>query len=130
MAAAAPTMNKKVVVIDDSQTVRTQVGAALRNAGFDVLEAADGDEGVALVNHFADIAMVLCDVHMPRMSGLDFLETIKKDGKNSSLPVLMLTTEGETKLVERAKKAGAKGWIVKPFKPERLVEAVKKLANG
>jgi len=122
-------MSKKVVVIDDSLTVRQQVGMALRQAGFEVLEAADGDEGVELVGRIADIAMVICDVNMPRMNGLDFLEAIKKDGKNANLPVLMLTTEGQPQLIERAKKSGAKGWVVKPFKPDLLVAAVKKLAS-
>ncbi|HEX6274669.1 MAG TPA: response regulator [Polyangiaceae bacterium] len=122
-------MSKKVVVIDDSQTVRQQVGMALRQAGFEVIEAADGDEGVELLGRVADVAMVICDVNMPRMNGLDFLDAIKKDGKNANLPILMLTTEGQPQLIERAKKSGAKGWVVKPFKPELLVAAVKKLAS-
>jgi two-component system, chemotaxis family, chemotaxis protein CheY len=120
-------MSKKVIVIDDSLTVRQQVGMALREAGFDVIEASDGDEGVDVVSRTADAAMVICDVNMPRMNGLDFLTEIKRDGKNANLPVLMLTTEGQPQLVERAKKSGAKGWVVKPFKPELLVAAVRKL---
>lgn len=120
-------MPKKVIVIDDSLTVRQQVGMALREAGFDVIEASDGDEGVEVVTRTADAAMVICDVNMPRMNGLDFLTEIKRDGKNPNLPVLMLTTEGQPQLVERAKKSGAKGWVVKPFKPELLVAAVRKL---
>jgi two-component system chemotaxis response regulator CheY len=122
-------MAKKVIVIDDSLTVRQQVGMALRQAGFEVLEASDGDEGVALIGRTVDVAMVICDVNMPRMGGLELLEYIKKDGKNPNLPVLMLTTEGQPQLIERAKKSGAKGWVVKPFKPELLVAAVKKLAS-
>lgn len=129
MSNVEPTMSKKVVVIDDSQTVRQQVGMALRQAGFEVIEAADGDEGVELLGRVADVAMVICDVNMPRMNGLDFLDAIKKDGKNANLPILMLTTEGQPQLIERAKKSGAKGWVVKPFKPELLVAAVKKLAS-
>src|SRR5204863_9035187 len=105
-------MRKKVIVVDDSATVRQQVGAALAQAGFEVIEAADGDEGVEVIGRTADAAMVICDVNMPRMSGLDLLETIKKDGKNAHLPVLMLTTEGQPQLIERAKKSGAKGWVV------------------
>ena len=120
-------MGKKVIVIDDSLTVRQQVGLALRQAGFDVLEASDGDEGVELVARTEDLSMVICDVNMPRMNGLEFLDIIKKDAKNQNLPVLILTTEGQPQLIERAKKSGAKGWVVKPFKPELLVAAVKKL---
>jgi two-component system, chemotaxis family, chemotaxis protein CheY len=120
-------MSKKVIVIDDSLTVRQQVGMALRQAGFEVLEASDGDEGVDLIAKTPDVSAVICDVNMPRMNGLDFLDAIKKDGKNQNLPVLMLTTEGQPQLIERAKKSGAKGWVVKPFKPELLVAAVRKL---
>src|SRR5690349_16688022 len=103
---------KKVIVIDDSVTVRQQVGMALRQAGFEVIEAADGDEGVELIGKTTDAAMVICDVNMPRMNGLELLEHVKKDGKNPNLPVLMLTTEGQPQLIERAKKGGAKGWVV------------------
>jgi two-component system chemotaxis response regulator CheY len=120
-------MPKKVIVIDDSATVRQQVAVALSQAGFEVIEAADGDEGVEVIGRNADAAMVICDVNMPRMNGLELLEAVKKDGKNANLPVLMLTTEGQPQLIERAKKSGAKGWVVKPFKPELLVAAVKKL---
>ncbi len=120
-------MRKKVIVIDDSATVRQQVAVALTQAGFEVIEAADGDEGVEVIGRTADAAMVICDVNMPRMNGLELLEAVKKDGKNANLPVLMLTTEGQPQLIERAKKSGAKGWVVKPFKPELLVAAVKKL---
>jgi two-component system chemotaxis response regulator CheY len=120
-------MSKKVIVIDDSATVRQQVGTALSQAGFEVVEAADGDEGVAMIDRMPDLAMVICDVNMPKMSGLELLEVVKKNDKNAKLPVLMLTTEGQPQLVERAKKAGAKGWVVKPFKPDLLVAAVKKL---
>jgi two-component system chemotaxis response regulator CheY len=120
-------MTKKVIVIDETVTVRQQVGTALRQAGFDVIEASDGDEGAELISRTTDAAMVICDVNMPRMNGLELLELIKKDGKNAALPVLMLTTEGQPQLIERAKKGGAKGWVVKPFKPELLVAAVKKL---
>jgi two-component system chemotaxis response regulator CheY len=120
-------MSKKVIVIDDSATVRQQVAIALSQAGFEVIEASDGDEGVEVIERTTDAAMVICDVNMPRMNGLDLLEAVKKDGKNANLPVLMLTTEGQPQLIERAKKSGAKGWVVKPFKPELLVAAVKKL---
>jgi two-component system, chemotaxis family, chemotaxis protein CheY len=120
-------MGKKVIVVDDSLTVRQQVGMALSQAGFEIVEAVDGQEGVEVVNRTTDAAMIICDVNMPRMNGLEMLETIKKDGKNANLPVLMLTTEGQPQLIERAKKSGAKGWIVKPFKADLLVAAVKKL---
>ena len=118
-------MAKKIIVIDDSPTVRQQVGMALKQAGFDVVEATDGEEGLSTIRNVKDAAMAICDVNMPRMNGLEMLEALARTG--SVLPVLMLTTEGQPQLVERAKKSGAKGWIVKPFKAELLVAAVKKL---
>jgi len=118
---------KKILVVDDSATVRHMVGAALRQAGFDVIEASDGAEGVAKVSTDQTIGMVILDVNMPHMSGLEALENIKRDGNNAGLSVVMLTSEGQQELIERAKRAGARGWIVKPFKAEMLVAAVRKL---
>jgi two-component system chemotaxis response regulator CheY len=118
-------MSKKILVVDDSATVRQQVGLALQQAGFTVVEAVDGVDGLTRVD--SSVSMVICDVNMPRMNGLEMIETIQREGKHK-LPILMLTTEGQPALIERAKKAGAKGWIVKPFKAELLVAAVTKLA--
>jgi two-component system chemotaxis response regulator CheY len=122
-------MGKRVMVVDDSRTVRQMVGAVLAHAGYDVVEAVDGIDGADKVEQTPDLAMVICDINMPRMNGLDMLDAVKKDGKNALLPVIMLTTEGKPHLISRAKEAGAKGWIVKPFKPELLLSAVKKLVG-
>ena len=119
-------MGKRVIVIDDSQTVRQQVRLTLSQAGFDVVEAVDGKDGLAVIQKTKDAAVAICDVNMPHMNGLEMLEALAQTG--SKLPVLMLTTEGQPQLIERAKKVGAKGWIVKPFKADLLVAAVKKLA--
>jgi two-component system, chemotaxis family, chemotaxis protein CheY len=116
---------KRVLIVDDSQTVRVQVAKALSGAGYEVLEAIDGVDGQDKVDESVD--MVICDVNMPRMNGLEMLEAIKRDGKNATLPCLMLTTECQPQLIERAKRAGAKGWIIKPFKAELLIAAVTKL---
>jgi two-component system chemotaxis response regulator CheY len=119
--------SKKVLVVDDSPTVRQQVSTALKQAGFEVVEACDGADGVSKVESDPLIGMAILDVNMPRMNGLEMLENVKGNGKNPNLHVIMLTSEGQQSLIERAKKAGAKGWIVKPFKAELLVAAVKKL---
>jgi two-component system chemotaxis response regulator CheY len=121
--------SKKVLIVDDSPTVRQQVGQALQLAGFQVLEAGDGVEGTAKVNSDPSIGMVILDVNMPRMSGLEMLERIKQDAQNTALQVIMLTSEGQRAMIERARNAGAKGWIVKPFKAELLVAAVQKLLS-
>jgi two-component system, chemotaxis family, chemotaxis protein CheY len=116
---------KKVLIVDDSLTVRQQVLLALRPGGFDVIEAFDGIDGLSTFEHAPDTAMIICDVNMPRMDGLDMVEAIQKRGLK--VPIVMLTTEGQPRLIARAKKAGVKGWIVKPFKPELLLAAVQRL---
>ena len=120
---------KKILVIDDSATVRQQVRKALADASFEVVEAEDGVEGLDVILGREDLAAVLCDVNMPRLGGLEMLEMLNAKGKRAGLPILMLTTEGQPALVQRAKAAGANGWIVKPFKAELLVATIRKLAN-
>jgi two-component system chemotaxis response regulator CheY len=122
-------MAKKIMVVDDSRTVRQQVGVTLTEAGYEVVEACDGIEGCEKITQQRDLAMVICDVNMPRMNGLDMVAAVKKDPRNGQLPMLMLTTEGQPALIARAKQAGAKGWIVKPFRPDMLVAAVKRLTG-
>ena len=117
-------MEKKILIIDDSASVRDRIREVLVGAGFDTIEAADGVEGLQTIVARDDLAGVVCDVNMPRMSGLQMLGFMKAKGRLEGLPVVMLTTEGQASLVQQAKVAGAKGWVVKPFKPESLVAAV------
>lgn len=120
-------MRKKVLIIDDSVSVRRQVSGVLAQAGFEVLEATDGLNGADQIRAQADLALVICDVNMPKLNGLDMLESLKDEIALRALPVVMLTTEGQPDAMARAKRSGAKGWIVKPFKEHLLVGAVKKL---
>lgn len=122
-------MGKKIIVIDDSQTIREQVATTLRKAGFEILEAVDGVDGAEVIERTPDAALAICDVNMPKKNGLELLEGLKESGRTNALPVLMLTTEGQPQLIERARKAGAKGWLVKPFKADLLLAAVKKLTS-
>lgn len=117
----------KVLVVDDSATVRQQVTAALTQAGIDVDEAVDGLMGVKRIRS-GGISCVVCDVNMPNMNGIQMVQEVKSDTQFASLPIIMLTTEGAKELIQQAKAAGACGWIVKPFKADMLVAAVKKLA--
>jgi two-component system, chemotaxis family, chemotaxis protein CheY len=123
-------MAKKILVIDDSASVRRQVSGVLCSAGFLVLEATDGLDGAERIRADADLALVICDVNMPRMSGLDMLESLKQEIADRGLAVVMLTTEGQPEAMARAKKSGAKGWIVKPFKEHLLLGAVQKLTQS
>jgi|SRR6185437_570518 two-component system chemotaxis response regulator CheY len=122
-------MAKTVLVVDDSSTVRQQVALALKQAGFDIVEAADGEEGLATVAANRSIDMVVCDVNMPVLNGLEMVERIKARPENKALPILMLTTEGQPSLIKRAKQAGAVGWIVKPFDANQLVETARHLTR-
>lgn len=120
-------MAKKVIIVDDSRTARQQVINVLSDAGFEVIEAVDGQDGVEKVSSHLDANLVICDVNMPKMNGLEMLTTVKANAKTSGMAFLMLTTEAQPELVQQAKRAGAKGWIIKPFKPELLLAAVNKL---
>lgn len=119
---------KKVLVVDDSETIRQQVASALERAGFSVVEATDGMDGLERAEQ-NELCMVILDVNMPRLSGLEMLERLRENPKHKSLPVLMLTTEVQQSMIERAKKAGARGWMIKPVKMDQLVSAVTKLAS-
>jgi two-component system chemotaxis response regulator CheY len=120
---------KKVLVVDDSATVRQQVAQVLTKFGFEVLEAADGQIGVDMINGDGSINVVICDVNMPRLNGIELVIKVKSDQKNAELPILMLTTDGQPSLIKKAKEAGARGWMVKPFNPAQLLAAVQKLAG-
>lgn len=118
---------KLILVVDDSQSVRQQVSLALTQAGFEVVEACDGDEGAAVVDQQANIAGIVCDVNMPKLNGIDMLERIRGSVQSARIPVLMLTTEGQPALIRKAKDMGAKGWMIKPFNATHLVAAMQKL---
>jgi two-component system chemotaxis response regulator CheY len=122
-------MSKKVIVVDDSRTARQQVRNALGCAGYDVVEAVDGADGMSVIDANSDATLVLCDVNMPQLNGIEMIESLRRAGKGANVTFVMLTTEAEPELVQRAKACGAKGWIVKPFKPELLLAAVRKLVG-
>ena len=119
-----------VMIVDDSQMVRKQVARTLIAAGFAVMEALDGVDALAqLATVKPGPALIVLDVNMPNMGGIEFLQSLRAREAYSSLPVVMLTTEGQPRLMQEAKALGAKGWIVKPFRPEMLVAAVQKLTQ-
>jgi two-component system chemotaxis response regulator CheY len=125
--AAVP---KKVLVVDDSQSIRKTLAEVLLPAGYDVLEAENGLDGAQIIETTPELSLVICDVNMPQMSGIEMLARVKADSKNAKLLVLMLTTEGRAELIREAKQAGACGWIVKPLNPEHLLAAVRKLIGA
>jgi two-component system chemotaxis response regulator CheY len=119
---------KKLLVVDDSETIRRIVRQALVPMGYEVLEATDGLDGLEKIRGISDLRLVLCDVNMPRMTGLEMIAQLREEGLTT--PVLMLTSEGQPSLIQRGREMGAKGWLVKPFKPDLLLAAVNKLTAG
>ena len=121
-------MATTILVVDDSTMVRQQLSRALTQAGYTIIEAVDGVDALEKVSAVSDLALVICDVNMPRMGGIDFLQSLRETPMRDT-PVVMLTTEGHPETIQRAKQVGARGWIVKPFKPDLLLGAVRKLTG-
>jgi two-component system chemotaxis response regulator CheY len=114
---------KHVLIVDDSQTIRHEIASGLKQAGFSVSEAADGVSGLERTTE-QTFSMIILDVNMPRMNGLEMLDRLKADPKTADIPVVLLTTEAERAMVERARKAGAKGWLIKPVPLAHIVSTV------
>jgi two-component system, chemotaxis family, chemotaxis protein CheY len=119
---------KRVLVIDDSTAVRQLVQTILGSAGYEIFEAHDGLDGLDKLRTVPNLDLALCDVNMPRMNGLEMVLEAQRSGL--TVPILMLTTEGQPSMIRDARKAGAKGWIVKPVKPELLLIAVEKIVGA
>jgi two-component system chemotaxis response regulator CheY len=119
-------MAKTILIVDDSTSLRQVVKMALQGAGYDVLEAGDGLAALAFLDG-RQIGMVVCDVNMPRMNGIEFVKAAKALPAYRFLPILMLTTEGQESKKEEGRAAGAKAWMLKPFSPSTLLNAVSKL---
>jgi two-component system chemotaxis response regulator CheY len=118
----------KTLVVDDSSTVRDEVAGFLKKSGLDVATAVDGKDGLSKIKGDVGIKLVICDVNMPNMDGLTMAEKVRGELGNSAVNIIMLTTESSPNMKERGKAAGIKGWIVKPFKGEAVLESIKKLA--
>lgn len=119
----------QILVVDDSSTVRNEVGDFLKSHGLAVITAIDGKDGLDKLKADASIKLVLSDVNMPNMDGLTMAEKIRGEQKNSRVNIIMLTTENSSAMKERGKAAGIKGWIVKPFNGSAVIETFKKLAS-
>jgi two-component system, chemotaxis family, chemotaxis protein CheY len=117
---------KSVLTVDDSPSIRQMVRVVLTPAGYNVLEAGDGNEGLAVAKS-KQVNMIVTDLNMPGMDGLTFIREIRKLSAYSGTPIIFLTTESDASVKQEAKAAGATGWITKPFKQEQLIAAVKKL---
>ena len=122
-------MAQTILVIDDSASLRQVVAMALRGAGYEVLQASDGREALALLDG-RKIGMAVCDVNMPNMNGIEFVKATKQLPAYKFLPILMLTTETTDDKKAEGRAAGAKAWMVKPFSPSSLLSAVSKFCTA
>ncbi len=118
-------MTKTIMTVDDSASVRQMVSFTLKKAGFSVIEATDGKDAMSKLS--GPVHMVITDLNMPNMDGIALIKSIRAVPAYKFIPIVMLTTESQASRKQEGKAAGATGWIVKPFKPEQLVDVVKKV---
>ena len=118
-------MAKTVLSVDDSSAIRMMVSFTLKGAGYEVIEAADGQEGLDKAKA-KTVDMVLTDQNMPRMDGLTLIKNLRAIPAYQTTPILMLTTESSDAMMVQGKAAGATGWLLKPFDPQKLLEMTKK----
>lgn len=116
---------KKILTVDDSASMRQMIAFTLERAGYNVVQAEDGRDGLAKMS--AEIDLVLTDLNMPNMNGLELTRQIRANAGYKFTPVVLLTTESQVEKKAEGKAAGATGWIVKPFEPEKLLAVVQKV---
>lgn len=119
-------MGKLIMLVDDSASLRQVVGIALKSAGYDVLEACDGRDALNKLTG-QKVHLIVSDVNMPNMDGISMVKEVKKLPNYKFTPIMMLTTESDQEKKMQGKAAGAKAWLVKPFQPPTLLDAVSKL---
>ncbi len=119
-------MAKTILAVDDSGSLRQMVAFSLKAAGYDVVQAVDGQDGLNKAKE-KTVDLVLTDQNMPIMDGLTLIKNLRELGSYQKVPILMLTTESSDEMKAKGKAAGANGWLVKPFDPKRLIEVVQKV---
>lgn len=119
-------MSKRIMVVDDSASLRQVVSIALKGVGYETIEACDGKDALKKLDG-KKIHLVISDVNMPNMDGITFVKELKNNPSYKFTPVIMLTTESQEEKKSEGKAAGAKAWVVKPFQPQQMLDAVSKL---
>lgn len=119
-------MAKTILIVDDSASLRQVVCIALKSAGYEMLEACDGQDGLAKLTG-RKVHLIISDVNMPVMDGIAFVKEVKKSPEHRFTPIIMLTTEAGEEKKQQGQIAGAKAWVVKPFQPAQMLAAVSKL---
>ena len=119
-------MARRIMTVDDSASVRQMVSFTLKNSGYEVVEAEDGQAALELLNT-KKVDMIVTDLNMPRMDGIELIRAARALPDSRFIPIVMLTSESQLEKKQQGKEAGATGWIVKPFKPEQLLAVVKRV---
>ena len=119
-------MSKKILTVDDSASIRQMVTFTLKQAGYEVVEAEDGVQGLSKAQAETP-HLIITDLNMPNMNGIEMIRGIRQQPQHKFTPILMLTTESDDSKKAEGKQAGATGWIVKPFNPEQLIKVIQKV---
>ena len=119
-------MAKSILIVDDSSSVRQVVSISLRHAGYEVIEGVDGKDALSKLKG-QKVHLIISDVNMPNMDGISLVKAVKQMPAYKFTPIVMLTTESQEAKKREGQEAGAKAWIVKPFKPDQLVATMRKL---
>jgi two-component system chemotaxis response regulator CheY len=119
-------MGKTILAVDDSASIRQMVSFTLKSSGYEVIEAVDGMDGLDKAKA-KTVNLILSDQNMPRMDGLTLIKSLRALPQYKTVPILMLTTESSDAMKQQGRAAGATGWLVKPFDPQKLIEVVKKV---
>lgn len=119
-------MGKTIMIVDDAKSMRGLISMTLQSAGYEVVEACDGQDALDKIGG-QKVNMVISDLNMPNMNGIELILHLKQDARYKFLPIVMLTTESEDAKKREGQMAGAKAWLVKPFKPDTVINVVKKI---
>jgi two-component system chemotaxis response regulator CheY len=120
-------MSKTILTVDDSRMMREMLLMVLKDAGFNVVQAEDGQEGLEVLARTSP-DVIITDINMPRLDGYGFIDGVRKDARHRATPILVLSTESSAEKKGRAREAGATGWIVKPFQAAALVDLVRRVS--
>lgn len=121
-------MAEKILIVDDSVSMRQMTSIILKNAGYTVEQAVDGEEGLSKISE--DVSLIITDYNMPGMNGIELIRQIRAGSTNKAVPILMLTTESEEAKKTEGREAGATAWLTKPFDKEQLLGVIKKVTGG
>ena len=119
-------MAKVILAVDDSASIRQMVSFTLKSAGYEVLDAVDGQDGLEKANAHA-VDLILTDQNMPRLDGISLTRKLREAPQFKTIPILILTTESSDQMKQAGRAAGATGWLVKPFDPNKLIEVIQKV---